>query len=290
LGDVAASVEHLEQAIALYDPDRHRYRALISGIACRSQEAHALWFLGQPDQALEKSNEALSLSQKLSRPLSLTQALAMDASLHQYVRDARKCKAQAEAAVALSNEHEFPFWGAIGSILRGWALAETNELETGIVEMRRGLAALRATGAECLLPYYLALLAALHDQAGLAQEGLNLLSEAQAAVDRNGERWWQAEIYRLKGELMLKQCRVESLQAESQMEAETYFHRALDTARRQRAKSFELRAMLSLARLRQKQGKRAEARNRLADIYGWFTEGFGTADLQEAKTLLGEVS
>jgi predicted ATPase len=152
------------------------------------------------------------------------------------------------------------------------------------------LAAFRATGAECLRPYYLALLAELHGQAGQAQEGLNLLSEAQAAVDRNGERWWQAEIYRLKGELMLKQCGVEGLQAEKQMEAETYFHRALDTARRQCARSFELRATLSLARLCQKQGKRAEARSTLTDIYGWFTEGFGTADLQEAKTLLGEVS
>ena len=289
LGDVSASQEHLEQAVALYDPNRHRNRALISGIACRSQAAHSLWFLGQPDLALEKSKEALSLTQQLSRPLSLAQALAMAASVHQYVRDARACKAQAEAAVALSTEHEFPFWRAIGTILRGWALAEMNEVENGIVEMRQGLAAFRATGAECLRPYYLTLLAERHGQVGQAQEGLNLLSEAQAAVDRNGERWWQAEIYRLKGELMLKQCRVEGLQAEKQMEAEMYFHRALDTARRQGARSFELRATLSLSRLWQKQGKRAEARTMLADIYGWFTEGFGTADLQEAKTLLGEV-
>jgi predicted ATPase/class 3 adenylate cyclase len=289
LGDVSASQEHLEQAVALYDPNRHRNRALISGIACRSQAAHSLWFLGQPDLALEKSKEALSLTQQLSRPLSLAQALAMAASVHQYVRDARACKAQAEAAVALSTEHEFPFWRAIGTILRGWALAEMNEVENGIVEMRQGLAAFRATGAECLRPYYLTLLAERHGQVGQAQEGLNLLSEAQAAVDRNGERWWQAEIYRLKGELMLKQCRVEGLQAEKQMEAEMYFHRALDTARRQGARSFELRATLSLCRLWQKQGKRAEARTMLADIYGWFTEGFGTADLQEAKTLLGEV-
>ena len=290
LGDISASLQHVEQAIALYDPNRHRYRALISGIACRSQAAHALWVLGQPDQALEKSKEALSLTRQLPRPLSLAQALAMAASVHQYVRDAQTCKAQAEATMALSTEHEFPFWKAIGTILRGWALAEMNEVETGIVEMRQGLAAFRATGAECLRPYYLALLAEVHGKAGQAQEGLNLLSEAQAVVDRNGERWWQAEIYRLKGELMLKQCRVEGLQAENQMEAEMYFHQALDTARRQCTRSFELRATLSLARLWQKQGKREEARSTLADIYGWFTEGFGTADLQEAKTLLAEVS
>jgi predicted ATPase len=165
-----------------------------------------------------------------------------------------------------------------------------NEVESGIVEMRQGLAAFRATGAECLRPYYLAMLAEPHGKAGQAQEGLELLSEAQAMMDRTGELWWQAEICRLKGELMLKQCRGEGLQAESRMEAETYFHRALDTARRQRARSFELRATLSLARLWQKQGKRAEARSTLADIYGRFTEGFGTADLQEAKTLLGEIS
>jgi predicted ATPase/class 3 adenylate cyclase len=290
LGDVSASLEHLERAVTLYDPNRHRSRALISNIACRSQAAHALWFLGHPDQALEKSNEALSLTQQASRPLSLAQALAMAASVNQYVRDARTCKVQAEAAVAVSTEHEFPFWRAIGTILRGWALTEINEVETGIVEMRQGLAAFRATGADCLRPYYLALLAEVHGQAGQAQEGLNLLSEAQAVVDRNGERWWQAEIYRLKGELMLKQCRVEGLRAENGMEAETYFHRALDTARFQCAKSFELRATLSLARLWQKQGKRQEARSTLADIYGWFTEGFGTGDLQEAETLLGELS
>jgi predicted ATPase len=290
LGDFSTSLEHLQQAIALYDSKRHRHRALISAIVCRSQAAHDLWLLGKPGQALEQSNEALSLTQQLSRPLVLAQAMAMDAILHHYARDPRSCKAQAEAAVALSTEHEFPFWRAIGTILRGWSLAEMNEVESGITEMRQGLAAFRATGAECLGPYYLAMLAEPHGKAGLAQEGLELLSEAQAMMDRNGELWWQAEIYRLKGELMLTRCRVEGLQAESQMEAETYFHRALDTARRQRAKSFELRASLSLARLWQKQGKKPEARNTLADIYGWFTEGFGTADLREAKTLLGEVS
>jgi predicted ATPase len=290
LGDFSASLEHVEQAVALYDPKRHRDRALISGIVCRSQAAHDLWLLGRPDQALEKSNEALSLAQQLARPLVLAQALAMDAILHQYVRDARACKVQAEAAVALSTEHEFPFWRAIGTILRGWALAELDEVETGIEEMRQGLAAFRATGAECLRPYYLALLAEPHGQAERAQEGLDLLSEAQAAVDRNGERWWQAEIYRLKGELLLKQCRGEALQAENQMEAERYFHRALDTARCQCARSFELRATLSMARLWQKQGKRGEARSTLAEIHGRFTEGFGTPDLQEAKVLLGEVS
>jgi len=290
LGDVSASLEHLNQAVVLYDSTRHRDRALISGIACRSQEAHAFWFLGQPDRALEKNNEALSFSQKLSRPLSLAQSLAMSASVHQYVRDARTCKAQAEAAMALSTEHEFPFWRAIGTILRGWALAEMNERETGIVEMRQGLAALRATGADCLRPYYLALLAELHDQAGQVEEGLNLLSEAQSAVDRNGELWWQAEIYRLKGELTLKQDGAEALQAENRIEAEAYFQRALDTARRQNGRAFELRATLSLTRLWQKLGKKAEARGALADIYGRFTEGFGTADLREAKTLLDELS
>ena len=192
LGDFSASLTHLEQAIALHDPDRHRYRALISGIACRSQAAHVLWFLGRPDQAREKSSEALILTQQLSRPLSLAQALAMSAILHQYVRDARACKAQAEATVALSTEHEFPFWRAIGTILRGWAMAEMNEVESGIVEMRQGLAAFRATGAECLRPYYLALLAELHGRVGQAQEGRDLLAEAEAAAACSSEHWWQA--------------------------------------------------------------------------------------------------
>ena len=153
-----------------------------------------------------------------------------------------------------------------------------------MAQMHQGLAALRATGAEMLRPYYLALLAEAYAQVGQPEAGLTVLAEALAVVDNTGERRWEAELYRLKGELLLARS------AEQHAEAEACFHQALDIARRQQAKSLELRAAMSLSRLWQQQGKRAEARELLAPIYGWFTEGFDTADLREAKALLDALS
>jgi predicted ATPase len=149
-----------------------------------------------------------------------------------------------------------------------------------MAQMHQGMAAFRATGAKTLRPYFLALLAAASAQVGQREAGLTLLAEALAVVDDTGERRWAAELYRLKGELLLTRA------AEHDTEAETCFQQALDVARRQQAKSWELRAALSLSRLWQRQGKRDDARELLAPIYGWFTEGFDTADLQEAKALL----
>jgi len=153
-----------------------------------------------------------------------------------------------------------------------------------MAQMRQGIAAWRATGAELQRPYYLALLAEAFGKAGQADEGLSVLTEALAAVHKTEERLYEAELYRLKGELLL------SLSAENQAEAEACFHKAIDIAQRQSAKSLELRAVMSLSRLLEMQGKTAEARQMLTEIYGWFTEGFDTADLQEAKALLEELS
>jgi predicted ATPase len=155
--------------------------------------------------------------------------------------------------------------------------------------MRQGLAAHRATGAEAIQPYYLACLAETYGQAGQPGEGLNVLTEALAKVDESEEREYEAELYRLRGELTLAQYNVQSLKSRIK-EAEEYFLKAVDIARKQQAKSFELRAATSLARLWQQQGKRAEAHNLLSEIYNWFTEGFDTKDLQEAKALIEELS
>jgi predicted ATPase len=211
--------------------------------------------------------------------------------------------------MALSTEQGFAGFLAMGTLLRGWALAEREQRAEGIAQIREGLDAWRATGNELLRPYFLGLLAEAYRNAGQAEEGLNILSEALAAVYNSGERWWEAELYRLKGELLLAQAAGKgrwrttpmetAMAAEMDMggpgwsplliEAETCLLQALDIAQRQQAKSLELRATLSLSQLWQRQCKGDAARRLLAEIYGWFTEGFDTADLQEARALLDDL-
>jgi predicted ATPase len=169
---------------------------------------------------------------------------------------------------------------ALSALLHGWALAHQGQAKEGIEQMHQGVVAHRATGAAMLRPYLLALLAEAHGTIGEPEAGLAVLTEALTLVDTTDERWCEAELHRLKGELLLQQS------SDDSTEAETCFHHALAIARNQQAKSFELRTATSLARLWQQQGKCAEARQVLGDVYGWFTEGFDTADLKDAKALL----
>jgi predicted ATPase len=199
-------------------------------------------------------------------------------------REGQAVKEQAEALVTLSTEQGCALNAAQGTILRGWALAEQGQSAEGIAQMRQGIAGWRATGAELSVPYWSALLAEAYGQAGQAEAGLRVLAEALTAVHKTGDRHHEAELYRLKGELLLQQA------TGSDDEAETCLHQALDIARHQQAKSLELQAAVSLSRLWQRQGKRAEAHALLAPVYGWFTEGFDTADLQEARALLEALS
>src|SRR5439155_15188099 len=180
---------------------------------------------------------------------------------------------RAEAVIALSSEQGFALTLAWGTIYRSGALAEQGQLEEGIAQLRQGLAAYRATGGELARIYYLALLAEAYGRVGQPEEGLSALAEALAAVDTNGERFYEAELYRLRGELTLAQSSVQGLASSVQKEAEECFQKAIEIARKQQAKSLELRAVTSLARLWQSQGKRNEAHEMLAEIYGWFTEG-----------------
>jgi len=236
----------------------------------------------------------------LSHPYSSAMALFFAAELHYLRREVEAVRGRAAAAVALSAEQEFPFWLAQGTCLQGWVLTEQGQREEGIAQMRQGLAIYQATGAELGRPYWLVLPTAVQGQGGQVAEGLNALAEAHAAVHKSGERYYEAEIYRLKGELTLQQSGVRSPQSgvpstqhpapSTQAEAEACFHQAVEIARCQSAKSLELRAVMSLSRLWQRQGKKDEARKLLAEIYGWFTEGFDTADLQEAKTILEELA
>ena len=174
----------------------------------------------------------------------------------------------------------FAYYTAWATILQGWVLSEQGQGVEVMTQMRQGLAALRATGGELRAPYYLTLLAEAHGNGGRAAEGLRVLAEAHTLVEEHEERWWEAEVHGLRGVLLLRQTVAQP------EEAETWLRRALDVARRQEAKSLELRAATSLARLWQQQGKRANAHQLLAEVYDWFTEGFDTADLQEAGALL----
>ncbi len=293
LGEFALAQEHVEQGVALYNPQQHRSHAFLygqdSGMACLLYAALALWHLGYPDQALKRIHDALTLTQELSHSYSRVGVPVITAMLHQFRQEGQIAQEQAEAAIALSNEQGFPLLLARGTILRGWALAEQGQ-EEGIVQVRQGLAALQTTGAELDRPYYLALLAEVYGKAEQAEEGFTVLTEALDLVHKTGGRFYEAELYRLKGQLTLQQFNVQGSKFKVEEEAEAYFLKAIKIAQRQQAKSLELRATTSLARLWQQQGRQKEAHRMLAEIYGWFTEGFDTADLKEAKALLEELA
>jgi predicted ATPase len=284
LGALPAARLHLEEASARYRPDQRRapvFRMGVDpGVASQGFAAMTLWLLGCPEQALARLHDALALAHELSHPYSLASAPCLAAMVSQLRRDVPAVHGHPEAAVALATEQGFPLLVAWGASLHGWALAMQDEGEAGLGQVRQGIAAYRATGAAVLVPYFYTVLADVCAHLGHTEDGLQVLAEAHTLVEQHEERWWEAEIYRLRGVLLLRQPG--TLQAE----AETWLWRALDVARHQEAKSLELRAAMSLSRLWQQLGKRAEARELLAPIYGWFTEGFDTADLQEAKALL----
>jgi predicted ATPase len=284
LGTLPAARQHLEAGIALYTPDQRCAPVFRMGqdpgVTCRVYAAFTLWLLGYPEQALACLHEALASAHALSHPPSLAFARCRVAFVLQCRRDVPAVYEQAEAAVALSTEQGFPQWVAQGTSVRGWALAMQGQGEAGIVQIRQGIAAHRATGAALAVPYLCTVLADVCDHLGHTADGLQALAEAHTLVEQHEERSWAAEVCRLRGVLLLRQP------GTPPAEAEAWVQRALDVARRQEAKSLELRAAMSLARLWQQQGKRTEAHALLAPIYGWFTEGFDTADLQEAQALL----
>jgi predicted ATPase len=245
--------------------------------------ALTLWTLGYPDKALNRDNEAVALARALSHPFSLAFAEGVSGYLRQYRREARATQEIAERLIALSVEHGFSHWLAQANVERGWAMAQQGHNEEGIAQIREGLAGFRAGGTEALRPHVLCLLADACGETHRIDDGLSALAESLAAADECEIRQYEAEAHRLKGELLLKQ------NASNAGAAQECFARAIEVARRQSAKSFELRATMSLARLLASQNHRDEARTMLAAIYNWFTEGFDTADLIDAKALLDEL-
>jgi predicted ATPase/DNA-binding winged helix-turn-helix (wHTH) protein len=287
MGKFLSAREYLESAITLYDPERHRpliYRyGYDAGVASLAYAAWTLWLLGYSDQALKRSYEALTLAQRLSHPLNLAHAELFVGVLRQYRREVRSTQENAESLIAHTAEHGLTDYWAWATGLRGWAMAHQGRSKEGIAQLREGLASFTPTEA-LLRPYFLCLLAESGRETDRLDDGLNALTEALAAADEHDLRFYEAETHRLKGELLWK--RDDSNAAE----ARSCFERAIEIARNQSAKSLELRATMSLARLLRDTARRDEARSMLAEIYGWFTEGFDTADLKDAKALLDQLS
>ncbi len=287
-GDFALALEYTEQALTLYNPELHSPQVTRvqndPGIACLRDGALAQWHLGYPDQALQKIHKSLSLAQELGHAYSLSWAHNGAAWLYRLRRDHQRAWEQSEAARAIATEQGFALHAAHGIIYDGWRLSEHGQVEAGIIQMSEGLAALASIGSQLQRPSWLGKLAEAYGKIGRLHDGLRILAEALTIVEQTDIRWSEAELYRMKGELLRQQS------SDNHTEAESCFHQAIDVAQNQSAKSWELRAATSLAHLWQSQDKRQEAYDLLAPVYEWFTEGFDTADLIDAKALLDELA
>jgi predicted ATPase len=289
LGQFVESRSHFVQAMRFYDPQHHRALAFVygeePGVRCQARGILPLMLLGYPDQARQEMQAALTLASSQAHPYSLALCLYYMVRLQQFCREVHATCEQAAALIALCTEQKFVHYRAQGMILQGWAMATQGQHEAGIAQMLEGLSAYRATGGRTGQPHLLALLAEAYRNAGQIAHALRLITEALAVIDTSAERWWAAEIHRLQGELLLQADRRSELAA-----AEASLLQARDIARHQQAKGLELRALMSLSRLWQRQGKCAEAHQQLTASYAWFTEGWQTTDLREASLLLAELA
>jgi predicted ATPase len=286
-GEPAAAVRHVDQATALYDPNRHRTHAFLfgqdPGVICKAFGAVALWLLGYPDRAERQSDEAIRMSQGLS-PTSQAVALHFAAMLHQVRRDDKRVRECAQASGAVAAEHGLLFWLAGSSLMDGWALATAGAADEGTSRLRQGLRDWQATGSGTYQTYFLGLLADVLHHQGHSEDARRVLEEALTLARQTGEGLYEAELHRLRGEVALGGIGGPDSSACQQAEAD--FRRALDIARRQEAKSLELRAAISLTRLSRVSNRCPDARAMLTAIHDWFTEGLQSHDLCIARALL----
>jgi predicted ATPase len=290
LGKLEAAKDYLDKGIALYDAKKRRVQRALQdpGVACQSYRAASLWLLGYPDQAFKASQEALELAKRLKHPFSLMYALYMTAAICQLLNKVQEAQERAEEADLLCEKYGGqPFWKAWGPVLRGWALSEKGMQEEGIAESRKGLTVMQTTGSLLVNPYLYSIQVEIYLRAGKIREGITVLADTFKMVEKTKELWWEAEMHRIKGELMLDPSLDPSIDHE--LKAEASFHKALKIARHQRAKSLELRAAISLGRIWQKKGEKEKSRKMVTEVYSWFTEGFDTPDLIEAQRLLDEL-
>jgi class 3 adenylate cyclase/predicted ATPase len=281
-------LEHTKQGISLYDVEQHRHHAFLygghdPGVCCRFVGAITLCLLGILDEARDLARESVTLAQKLGHPFSLALALSFSTSVYLFRREADLVQEQAEALSTLCAEHRFAHLAGMATLLRGWAVSTKGRSTEGVELVKEGLSATRAIGVQ-RLSFQLAMLAEAYGLAGETDKALEALTEALEVIEKTGERRWEPEVYRLKGDMLLVRAEQDA------SEAETCYDRAIELSRRQEAKLFELRAVRSLSGLWRDQGRHKEARALLAPVYNWFTEGFDTADLKEAKTLLTNLS
>jgi class 3 adenylate cyclase/predicted ATPase len=285
-GEPAAAHGHCDEGRSLYDFERHRSLALRygghdPGVCACQHGAWSEWLLGYPEKALTSINEAVRLATRLAHPLSLDIAYLYEAVLHLFRREPDRALQCADAAEALAAEQRLAL-NLEPNMLRGSALLEQGAVEQAVASMCEGLAVRQAVGWQLHQPYHLALHSQVRAEVVDHDGALAALADALAISEKSGQRWWQAEIHRLKGASLLSQ--------KSLAEAEASFERSIQIARHQQAKSLELRAATSLARLWGERGRHAEAHELLAPVYGWFTEGFDTADLKDAKVLLDQLA
>jgi predicted ATPase len=287
-GDIAEGRAHLDQAIALYDPAEHRPLAMRFGqdvgVVALSFRSFALWLLGYPEAALRDTDDALKNAREMGQAATLMYALAHAAIPYTLCGNRAAAAAHAQELVALAEEKGAPFWKAFGMMNQGSVLALAGKASDATEMLISGIAAWRATGATVWLPLFLPHFARAHAELGQFEEAWRCIGEAMTAAETTKEKCCEAEIHRTAGEIALMSP------APDVAKAQAHFERALAVARYQRAKSWELRAAMSMARLWRNQGKPQQARELLAPVYGWFTEGFDTLDLKEAKALLDELA
>jgi predicted ATPase len=285
MGELLTARDHLERSIALYDPECHLSSAFVFGqdlgASALSHLTWVLWLLGYPDQASRRRTEALALAHRIGHKNTLGFALMYSAVAGAYSRYVDVAEQHATTLLELSRAQKFDLWSAGARVVRGWAMAHQGQGTAGVAAVQRGLAEWKSSGAEWMRPYFLGLLGEAWARSGDIQRGLCALDEALAAVQRTGERWPEAELHRLRGQFLIALP-----DGGRPDEASAALQRAIQIAQRQSAKAWELRAATSLARLWSGQGKHAEARALLAPVCAWFTEGFDTPDLVDAKALL----
>jgi class 3 adenylate cyclase/tetratricopeptide (TPR) repeat protein len=285
LGEFPRSLEHLEEGIELYRPDEHRalahqHAGYDPGVACRSFSAYALWYLGYPDRAVRRNEEAIALARELSQTFSMILAVEFAALVRHLRRETALAKARAETDIGLSTEQANAFFLGCGMVEQGWVIAQEGQGDEGVALILRGMDVCRSSGSILEFPHCWASLADAYRAAGRVDEALGAVAEGLKQARETSARFNEAELYRLKGELLLMGG------GPGAGGVEDCFRQAVEIARRQGAKSLELRAATSLSRLLQREGKREDARRLLAEVYGWFTEGFDTADLKDARALL----
>jgi tetratricopeptide (TPR) repeat protein len=287
VGDFSEARDHAEHVIAFYDRRLHGTLgfsySLDPGVACWGFAAQASLFMGYPDKSLKYLQKGIALARDLDHPQSLAHALYLSLFPHLLRWKRRSFKANVDELIRLSTKKGLATYQAVGTFYQGYIESKSVKTREGIAKMQQALITMESIGVLSLHSMKLAMWADAYRHLGEADEGLKMISEAQIFMQKRNEYSWEAEIHRLKGELLL-------IKGLNGPKVEQHYQRAIDVARRQKAKFWELRAVMSLARLWNKLGKKKEARKRLAEIYNWFTEGFDTQDLKDAKVFLEELS